>query len=636
MSNPAPTPTSPSLRNRLIRGAIAIAIMAGLGLVISLSRSAPAPQGTQDVADDSSPSNSVLSEPAPVAHNFVGSAACTKCHTEIARRYQSHPMSQSLATVEQASLKEPRDRTEFSPVPELAYRVEFRDGQQFHHEIRKDAAGEVIYDQAVPVHYAVGSGKRGRTYLTNQGGRLCESMISWFQEGNIWALSPGYRPGLNERFERQATDGCLTCHSGRMNSHPTDLNRFDERKPFLEEAIGCERCHGPGGEHVALREKGNLHSGTIDPIVNPIHFTDDRRDATCNQCHLQGRRRVLTYGRTEFDFRPGMYLGEIWTTFVKTEGIATGQAAAVSQVEQMHASQCFQKSGGKLSCIDCHDPHETPDESERVSYFRNRCLTCHSSGQTECSEKIELRTAAQDSCIQCHMPSFPAKDVHAAQTDHRVFRRPSVAVLESTPSIADDEIAVYQERGFENSPVEKNRARGIYQAGRAYASRDQQLATEAIRLLAPIADQNAKDEETFYAMGQAFSVLQQTQLAAKAWEQVLKIRPTHEEAIDSMAIMFHEAKDLNQARKYYSMAVGVNPTRSMYYGRLAHVLGQMGDFNNAKVAVLKSLELNPSLSQAHAWLAEVYLQENNLPEAERHSKLAERFQSKATAPEKQN
>ena len=633
MSNPVPSATSSSLRNRLVRGGIAIALMAGLGLVISLLRSAPAPKVNPDVAEDSSV-DLVLPEPTQVSLNFVGSAACTKCHAEIAKRYQAHPMAQSLAAVEKASVKEPRDHTEFSPIPELTYRVEFRDQQQFHHEIREDAAGEVIYDQAVPVHFAVGSGQRGRTYLTNQGGRLCESMISWFHEGNIWALSPGYQPEMNERFERQASDGCLTCHSGRMNRHPTDLNRFDERNPFLEEAIGCERCHGPGGDHVALREKGNLPPGASDPIVNPIHFTDDRRDATCNQCHLQGRRRVLKYGRSEFDFRPGMYLSEIWTTFVKTEGVATGQAAAVSQVEQMHASQCFQKSGGKLSCIDCHDPHGLPDESERIGYFRSRCLTCHGSGQTECSEKADLRTAAQDSCIQCHMPSFPAKDVHAAQTEHRILRRPAEPALELTPPLAANDINVFQEKGYLSSPVEKNRARGIYQAGRAYANRDQSMATEAIQLLAPIADQNSQDEETYYAMGQAFSVLQQTQLAAKAWEQVLKIRPTHEEAIDSMAIMFHEAKDLNQARKYYSMAVGVNPTRSMYYGRLAHVLGQMGDFNNAKVAVLKSLELNPSLSQAHAWLAEVYQRENNLQEAERHYKLAERLQFQSTNTEK--
>lgn len=633
MSNPAPSPTSTSTRNRLARGAVAITFMAALGFVISLMRSAPVPQLPQDVGDDSSPADFALPVPTPVKHNFVGSEVCSKCHAEIARRYQSHPMAQSLASVEKASPKESRDHTEFSPIPALTYRVEFRDGQQIHHEIRKDAAGEVIYDQGVPVHFAVGSGKRGRTYLTNQGGRLCESMVSWFKEGNIWALSPGYRPLLNERFERQATDGCLTCHSGRMQSNPSELNRYDEKQPFLEEAIGCERCHGPGGDHIELREKGDLPPGIKDPIVNPIHFTDDRRDATCNQCHLLGRRRVLAYGRTEFDFRPGMHLGEVWTTFIKTEGVTGGQAGAVSQVEQMHASQCFQKSGGKLSCMDCHDPHETPSESEKVSFFRGRCLTCHGSGKTECSEKADLRTAVQDSCIQCHMPSFPAKDVHAAQTEHRVLRRPSNSDRESAVPVPADEIAMFQEKSYRASQVEANRARGIFQAGRAYANQDQNLATEAIQLLAPIADQNPKDEETFYAMGQAFSVLKQTQLAAKAWDQVLKIRPTHEEAMESMAIMYHEAKDLNQARKYYAMAVGVNPTRSMYYGRLAHVLGQMGDFNNAKVAVLKSLELNPSLSQAHSWLAEVYQRENNSQEAERHYKLAERFRSQMAKPQ---
>src|SRR3712207_8836821 len=34
-----------------------------------------------------------------------------------------------------------------------------------------------------------------------------------------------------------------------------------------------------------------------------------------------------------------------------------------------------------LGCISCHDPHRLPDLEERVPYFRERCLNCHSEGR---------------------------------------------------------------------------------------------------------------------------------------------------------------------------------------------------------------------------------------------------------------
>ena len=79
------------------------------------------------------------------------------------------------------------------------------------------------------------------------------------------------------------------CHAGRMNPIPQERNRFDEKKPFHELAIGCERCHGPGKKHIHFHEENHCRLGTnVDPIVNPEKLSPELRDAVCYQCHLQG------------------------------------------------------------------------------------------------------------------------------------------------------------------------------------------------------------------------------------------------------------------------------------------------------------------------------------------------------------
>ena len=70
------------------------------------------------------------------------------------------------------------------------------------------------------------------------------------------------------------------------------LNRY--RPPvFQGHEIGCERCHGPGELHVAHPE---IIGGRDMTIVNPASLAPSLRDAVCEQCHLQGEKRVLRRG----------------------------------------------------------------------------------------------------------------------------------------------------------------------------------------------------------------------------------------------------------------------------------------------------------------------------------------------------
>ena len=60
------------------------------------------------------------------------------------------------------------------------------------------------------------------------------------------------------------------------------MNYDIDTKSVTEWNVGCERCHGPGSEHVKLK--------TRETIVNPARLDYVHANDTCIQCHSQGSR----------------------------------------------------------------------------------------------------------------------------------------------------------------------------------------------------------------------------------------------------------------------------------------------------------------------------------------------------------
>jgi hypothetical protein len=328
-----------------------------------------------------------------------------------------------------------------------------------------------------------------------------------------------------------------------------------------------------------------------------------------------------------------MFLSDNWVIFLKTAGVKDGTAAAVSQVEQMYASRCYQQSQGALACISCHGGHDVPTAGQAGGVFREKCLSCHTGDAHGCAADLAHRQAvtAEDSCIVCHMPKFPASDVHASQTDHRILRRASAGTDVPAEPVAPRDLkpVLFNEPGAPVDGPEWGRARGIYLAERAAANRNTEYAKEAVELLAPTVNESPNDVEGRYLLGRAYMVLGQSRRAIRTWEKVLAIQPRHEDVLEALAAHYHEANDLAAARRYYERLLEVNPGRSQYYGRLAHVLGQLGDLPRAIELAEKCLELNPSLMQTHAWLVEACLMNGDQPRAAAHAAILKRFQPAA-------
>ena len=341
----SPLPPAATGRSRRLI-ACSLLLAAGVTGVVCWFMFGPDPPMVPPAAEGAFPPDPRLTYDGPFRNihpdvQYVGDARCAECHDDIHRTYRRHPMGRSLVPMAELAGQQVYDAERRNPfdVFGITFRVE-RDGEQVrHHQSRPGPDGKPVYDFAHEVDYAVGSGGRGHSYLTVRDGTVWQTPVSWFSEKGIWDLSPGFREGW--RTGRMIQAACLFCHANRVEPVEGTRNRYHE-PVFRGHAIGCERCHGPGELHATSTAK--------DDIVNPSRLAPRLREAVCQQCHLQGAARVLRRGRGINDFRPGLPLQDFFTVFVKAQG---EDRKAVSHVEQMYQSRCFERSPAekKLGCI---------------------------------------------------------------------------------------------------------------------------------------------------------------------------------------------------------------------------------------------------------------------------------------------
>jgi predicted CXXCH cytochrome family protein len=228
---------------------------------------------------------------------------------------------------------------------------------------------------------------------------------------------------------------CAGCHTTNMNT---------PNLTWGEAGIGCEACHGPGRNHA-------LNKGDISKIVAS-------KDADiCGQCH--GGNDVQTGGKLMSDgtkwvvgFRPGMKLSTlpgIQLTPVDPKKIppdsdisanhlrnfnmweASGHSKALSRIVNnsqatadcygCHSAEGFAaKLQGKkvdiaqkgsfntLSCVACHDPHNSDNPRQLVVEANKLCVSCHTQeavlkGQGARGIEDIRSVHSAVSCVSCHM-----------------------------------------------------------------------------------------------------------------------------------------------------------------------------------------------------------------------------------------
>jgi Tfp pilus assembly protein PilF len=603
------------------------ALLVGVGLALGLAAwfliatYGRHPVARRDFAAEAVNQSSFLNVRSGV--RYVGDAACAGCHAEQAESYAHHPMGRSFAAVQ------PRDLAElFPPFEKRGFRfsAERRSEQVIHRAERLDGAGRVLATTEVPAEYVLGSGTRGRSYLFRRGDHLFQSPVSWFTQSESWDLSPGF-----EAFyppEAPVEVSCLFCHVNRAEAVPHTRNRY--RAPVFDGlAIGCERCHGPGEKHVEARERGDAVTGPVDvTIVNPRHLPPLLREGVCQQCHLQGEKRLVRQGHEPFDYRPGLPLHLFWSFFVR--GPEGDLQKAVGHVEQMHQSRCYRASNGQLGCASCHDPHRQPAPAERGAFYRGRCLQCHAEKPCTLPAAVRREQSPEDSCVQCHMPRFPSSNIaHTAVTDHRVPRRTAAEERPTaSPKLAETTLVNFFQKELDPQDAGAPRDLGVAlmqlarQPGRAQAAQVRQ----AVPLLETAVKTFPQDAEAWEAHGLALALLGRDREALAAWEKALKLAPERETTLALAAQALEQQGHNGAALNYARRLVAVNPWNDRARAKLAHLLGSQGDWPGALQECEAAVAVNPAGTEARRERIVCYLRLGDRQRAEEELAILLRLQ----------
>src|SRR5205807_7948495 len=97
---------------------------------------------------------------------------------------------------------------------------------------------------------------------------------------------------------RETVPRCVECHTTWLAHVPGTPNQY-QRDHFLL-GVTCERCHGPGREHVAYHRE-HPRADAARAIVHPGLLPRERLLEVCTQCHSN----ALKYRGPAFSYRPG-------------------------------------------------------------------------------------------------------------------------------------------------------------------------------------------------------------------------------------------------------------------------------------------------------------------------------------------
>lgn len=590
------------------------------------------------------------------APGYIEDRACATCHQSIFESYQAVGMSQSFGRPEPKRYIEDFENNYFYHAKSQNHYEMIRRGDDLYFKrYQLDDKDKPINAYERKIDWILGSGHRARSYLyQTKAGEIYQFPIGWYTQTQSWRMSPGFDNKDHVGIGRLVRRECMFCH----NAYPEVAEGSDIHSKLhlypktLPEGTGCQRCHGPGAEHVRLAFNGAKDLDQLRAaIINPGKLDPERRDDICFECHMLPS--VALFGVRKFDrptysFRPGQDLSD----YILNVDVEESHQKRSERFEINHhpyrlkQSACYMRSQGKLSCLSCHDPHRKVPVAERPAHYRKVCLQCHQAHEPRPVLNGPSKDAESNDCVACHMQQRRTQDVvQVVMTDHYIRRIPggddlvapreehksiltNIQFLDANKSPKGDEGQIYQavavlRAGGNRSAVnylEKSLKKhpGVSLTPwldliKAQIKLHQftDVEANARRLL-----QSSPDNPLLlHWLGIAQSRLKKTTEALKNLRHAARIREDHPDIQYNLGFVLLSNKQTVEAIKHFQRATELRPTmvRAWFLLALAHANNKQ--YQRAADYYRHVLELHPRFTRAYRGLIKALLKLEQRDEA---------------------
>lgn len=330
---------------------------------------------------------------------YVGSQSCQSCHASIYERWKKTPM----ANVVRDPHKQPG-----AIIPDL----------------NTNNVSKFTVDQVALVYGSIWK----QRYFTKVGDDYYPLSAQWDIGNKKWMKYhvpdsgadwwAAYYPSDN--MQRPTGPTCDGCHSVNYDIHTKKVTEWN---------VGCERCHGPGSDHVAHPTRTN--------ILNPSEMDSFASNDTCIQCHSQGQPKTKLIEGKAYDWPVGYEVGRRLQDFWTLEETTLGQtdflhyADGTAHKNRMQGNDFVQSVMYEkgVTCASCHDVHGTENYAQLRKPADKICLDCHAANSpngphvASMEEHTHHKAGSPGSqCVACHMPKIETQGVPGAFVSSHTFK----------------------------------------------------------------------------------------------------------------------------------------------------------------------------------------------------------------------
>jgi DmsE family decaheme c-type cytochrome len=194
--------------------------------------------------------------------------------------------------------------------------------------------------------------------------------------------------------QQEASNWAHTIHAAVFTLNPRDD----------AEGRGCEACHGPGSAHV--KKPSDL--STIISFSSKSKTPVPLQNAQCLSCH-QGGERIFWHGSIHEDNNLGC--SDCHNPMANFSAHGMTARESINQTcfscHKVQRAQFNERSHmplleGKLSCVDCHNPHgSTTAPLLKADSVNEVCYGCHAEKR---GPFLFEHAPVRENCLNCHNP----------------------------------------------------------------------------------------------------------------------------------------------------------------------------------------------------------------------------------------